>query len=119
MWFFFSSRRLHTRCALVTGVQTCALPIFFEYIEKQETIKEKSIFLFSDVVKNLKITEKTRYKLNQKLNLLLPNNLLYLTELDLFYIVKTLDNINEKKEINIKLDDLENKSIKDIKDYYS
>src|SRR3546814_2371235 len=24
---FFSSRRRHTRCALVTGVQTCALPI--------------------------------------------------------------------------------------------
>src|SRR3546814_10781002 len=27
-YFFFSSRRRHTRCALVTGVQTCALPIF-------------------------------------------------------------------------------------------
>src|SRR3546814_4844433 len=30
MWYsclFFSSRRRHTRCALVTGVQTCALPI--------------------------------------------------------------------------------------------
>src|SRR3546814_5201921 len=26
---FFSSRRRHTRCALVTGVQTCALPIWF------------------------------------------------------------------------------------------
>src|SRR3546814_3496815 len=26
--FFFSSRRRHTICALVTGVQTCALPIF-------------------------------------------------------------------------------------------
>src|SRR3546814_3339172 len=25
--FFFTSRRLHTRCALVTGVQTYALPI--------------------------------------------------------------------------------------------
>src|SRR3546814_2308239 len=25
--FFFSSRRRHSRCALVTGVQTCALPI--------------------------------------------------------------------------------------------
>src|SRR3546814_8513507 len=25
--FFFASRRRHTRCALVTGVQTCALPI--------------------------------------------------------------------------------------------
>src|SRR3546814_3553783 len=30
-WFVFcfcSSRRRHTRCALVTGVQTCALPIY-------------------------------------------------------------------------------------------
>src|SRR3546814_11994463 len=27
--FFFSSRRRHTGCALVTGVQTCALPICF------------------------------------------------------------------------------------------
>src|SRR3546814_12898396 len=26
--FVFSSRRRHTRCALVTGVQTCALPIY-------------------------------------------------------------------------------------------
>src|SRR3546814_1862239 len=26
--FVFSSRRRHTRCALLTGVQTCALPIF-------------------------------------------------------------------------------------------
>src|SRR3546814_10278322 len=27
--FFFSSRRRHTMCALVTGVQTCALPISY------------------------------------------------------------------------------------------
>src|SRR3546814_13772068 len=27
--FFFSSIRRHTKCALVTGVQTCALPIFY------------------------------------------------------------------------------------------
>src|SRR3546814_15633840 len=31
---FFSSRRLHTSCALVTGVQTCALPIFGDEILK-------------------------------------------------------------------------------------
>src|SRR3546814_5963566 len=30
--FFFSSRRRHTRCALVTGVQTCALPIYRSYL---------------------------------------------------------------------------------------
>src|SRR3546814_20949605 len=28
MLVFFSSRRRHTRCALVTGFQTCALPIY-------------------------------------------------------------------------------------------
>src|SRR3546814_4049101 len=29
VYFFVSMRRRHTRCALVTGVQTCALPILF------------------------------------------------------------------------------------------
>src|SRR3546814_14264052 len=33
--FFFSSRRRHTRCALVTGVQTCALPIFLPVVAMQ------------------------------------------------------------------------------------
>src|SRR3546814_3106293 len=33
IFFFFSSRRRHTRCALVTGVQTCALPISAPQIE--------------------------------------------------------------------------------------
>src|SRR3546814_3313748 len=38
--FFFSSRRRHTRCALVTGVQTCALPIFaFGSIRKGKPMK--------------------------------------------------------------------------------
>src|SRR3546814_16769705 len=32
--FFFSSRRRHTRCALVAGVQTCALPISHTWEEK-------------------------------------------------------------------------------------
>src|SRR3546814_16365598 len=33
MFFFFSSRRRHTSCALVTGVQTCALPIsWIDYV---------------------------------------------------------------------------------------
>src|SRR3546814_1818648 len=31
-FFFFSSRRRHTRCALVTGVQTCALPISSHHV---------------------------------------------------------------------------------------
>src|SRR3546814_1652365 len=35
--FFFSSRRRHTRCALVTGVQTCALPISKEIDRVRQT----------------------------------------------------------------------------------
>src|SRR3546814_21169264 len=47
VYFFLSSRRRHTRCALVTGVQTCALPIFVlpprclgcgELVERQGTL---------------------------------------------------------------------------------
>src|SRR3546814_281186 len=42
-FFFFSSRRWHTRCALVTGVQTCALPICLfpragDFMEKRALI---------------------------------------------------------------------------------
>src|SRR3546814_2651560 len=33
-FFFFSSRRRHTICALVTGVQTCALPILTTTLHK-------------------------------------------------------------------------------------
>src|SRR3546814_4510207 len=36
--FFFSSRRRHTRCALVTGVQTCALPISFRTAPKEGVV---------------------------------------------------------------------------------
>src|SRR3546814_12824821 len=35
--FFFSSRRRHTRCALVTGVQTCSLPISGKVFRRLET----------------------------------------------------------------------------------
>src|SRR3546814_10699363 len=46
--FFFSSRRRHTRCALVTGVQTCALPISYlahpilgaRYVECVEALQD-------------------------------------------------------------------------------
>src|SRR3546814_6893535 len=39
LFFFFSSRRRHTRCALVTGVQTCALPIL-QLGDRQELYSE-------------------------------------------------------------------------------
>src|SRR3546814_3587304 len=40
-FFFFSSRRRHTSCALVTGVQTCALPISTEDVEIITVPKEQ------------------------------------------------------------------------------
>src|SRR6056297_2135152 len=38
--FFFSSRRRHTRFSRVTGVQTCALPIYTTLFRSQETAYE-------------------------------------------------------------------------------
>src|SRR3546814_1414311 len=46
-FFFFSSRRRHTSCALVTGVQTCALPIFVVMLLSPVL---RSFFLFPVVV---------------------------------------------------------------------
>src|SRR3546814_10819697 len=43
--FFFSSRRRHTRCALVTGVQTCALPIYAEANRRRGDTSENLIGL--------------------------------------------------------------------------
>src|SRR3546814_10038606 len=40
VYFFFSSRRRHTRCALVTGVQTCALPISVLQLLQSRAIAE-------------------------------------------------------------------------------
>src|SRR3546814_12441447 len=54
MVVFFSSRRRHTRCALVTGVQTCALPIYgwvdiFRF-ERQTTSGGNGMRLFAILV---------------------------------------------------------------------
>src|SRR3546814_10776574 len=56
VFFFFSSRRRHTRCALVTGVQTCALPIFvLESFENEETAA-----LMNDLFVNVKVDREER-----------------------------------------------------------
>src|SRR3546814_978012 len=39
--FFFSSRRRHTRCALVTGVQTCALPILSDKLAEFTAFRQR------------------------------------------------------------------------------
>src|SRR3546814_2410892 len=41
--FFFSSRRRHTRCALVTGVQTCALPICVQRLLEGQPEKQPAL----------------------------------------------------------------------------
>src|SRR3546814_15910339 len=46
--FFFSSRIRHTRCALVTGVQTCALPI----LEPVEVAEQRDNITRGDVAKS-------------------------------------------------------------------
>src|SRR3546814_1266584 len=42
VFFFFSSRRRHTRCALVTGVQTCALPISDSIVDYIDALDAKT-----------------------------------------------------------------------------
>src|SRR3546814_11279399 len=52
--FFFASRRRHTRCALVTGVQTCALPIsadeirFLLFVDTQDVALENVSGVITD-----------------------------------------------------------------------
>src|SRR3546814_8943612 len=41
-FFFFSSRRRHTSCALVTGVQTCALPISRSKRQRIERVVDRN-----------------------------------------------------------------------------
>src|SRR3546814_7828115 len=58
--FFFSSRRRHTRCALVTGVQTCALPICRIAATPDTRIKEIMTSLIRhlhDFARDVRLTE--------------------------------------------------------------
>src|SRR3546814_3034102 len=48
--FFFSSRRRHTRCALVTGVQTCALPIWPEIWYVNDHVRNPHLIFPGDVL---------------------------------------------------------------------
>src|SRR3546814_20622185 len=60
--FFFSSRRRHTRCALVTVVQTCALPISpFSYGFYEEESKAVFTNLAYDLGGGLKVNVGFRY----------------------------------------------------------
>src|SRR3546814_8716950 len=48
IFFFFSSIRRHTRCALVTGVQTCALPIYPRWVSRVKRLAGKGWSRFAD-----------------------------------------------------------------------
>src|SRR3546814_827809 len=48
--FFFSSRRRHTRGALVTGVQTCALPIYAAFATLDALRAESVVTITGEVV---------------------------------------------------------------------
>src|SRR3546814_3328290 len=47
--FFFSRRRRHTRCALVTGVQTCALPILRETLRALAQHQVRTLYIAEDL----------------------------------------------------------------------
>src|SRR3546814_4473659 len=54
----FSSRRRHTRCALVTGVQTCALPIYMR-------LEEARFFYAIRLPANTVLREKIAHRLTR------------------------------------------------------
>src|SRR3546814_2454346 len=54
-FFFFSRRHQHTSCALVTGVPTCALPIFSERIVKDDVFTSIHIEEFEVMARDTKL----------------------------------------------------------------
>src|SRR3546814_1875848 len=60
LFFFFVTRRRHTRCALVTGMQTCSLPISMsdEPIELERYVRPgDTIWLNQGTAEPLSLTE--------------------------------------------------------------
>src|SRR3546814_6732283 len=64
--FFVSSRRRHTRCALVTGVQTCALPILADGSERGVgnaiLVKVNQIGTLSETLEAVELAHKNGYR---------------------------------------------------------
>src|SRR3546814_10837149 len=77
---FFSSRRRHTRCALVTGVQTCALPISLGVQAVEHHRKKIRFFSTVDLVNALE-QEKAANRAGQLAERLLRLDLVILDEL--------------------------------------
>src|SRR3546814_9410332 len=75
--FFFSSRRRHTRCALVTGVQTCALPIsaYPRRDEKGNVIRWYGYT--EDIHEHVLVEQKIRWTAEHDALTGLPNRMLF------------------------------------------
>src|SRR3546814_968941 len=58
--FLFSSRRRHTRCALVTGVQTCALPISTALVRAVRSNPKDPPALYIDPIEEIIRSEERR-----------------------------------------------------------
>src|SRR3546814_13921109 len=66
--FFFSSRRRHTRCALVTGVQTCSLPIYHATILSRHVHHTPLLALSSRLVLAAVLREGCARSFGERLN---------------------------------------------------
>src|SRR3546814_6706423 len=71
--FFFSSRRRHTRCALVTGVQTCALPIYPDKIIGVD-ISEGMLAVAREKIEKRKLQDRFEVQLGDSEGLLFDDN---------------------------------------------
>src|SRR3546814_6048736 len=84
--FLCSSRRRHTRCALVTGVQTCALPIL-EYHQKISEYINDSISVAQEAKRQgLDISEKIESQIGYDL----PDRIAKIHEIDISGRLRTL-----------------------------
>src|SRR3546814_5343129 len=72
--FFVSSRRRHTRCALVTGVQTCALPIYKRNKNGTNILKE---FIQNINTSTFKQEKKIGISVDGKIIFLMPEEIIY------------------------------------------
>src|SRR3546814_11980953 len=98
---FFSSRRRHTRCALVTGVQTCALPIYdrdslianlppklqplldqFDAALSDDLMVPRALPLIEEALSMKKVAVEDKLRLTAAMDMALGHNLMTITRAD-------------------------------------
>lgn len=77
------------------------------------------LLLKLDLLDSFRISEKIRYKLNKKFKIEVPNNILYLTKIDILKIKELVLKSKNYENLIPDLDDLENKTIKYLNDYFT